>query len=282
MTLTWFPNGCALNSKDVMSKFLVSANSRLGLDIQENNMDADIAVIWSVLWNGRMASNQEVYNHFINSGKPVIVLDVGALKRNITWKIAVNHINAQGHYGHEDNLDLDRPQKLGVALQTQQTNNGKILIAGQHKKSLQLKDVDQEEWINNQIRTIQQSSDRPIVVRPHPRSVLNGNRLVRTGVEFERPTKVAKSYDDFNIDYNYYTVINYNSGPGIQAAINGAQIVVDKTSLAYPVSNTINNIENLTTFDRNDWFIKICHTEYTVDEIAKGVWCDRLAPALNL
>ena len=279
-TMAWFPNGCALNSKDPMTAVLSAAKNKLNYTVVEDKLDADVAVIWSVLWHGRMASNQAVYNHYISQGKPVIVIDVGALRRNVTWKLAVNHINAHGYYGHEENLDYDRPAKLGISVIQQTKNNGAILIAGQHKKSLQLAACSQEDWINDQIRSIQKVTDRPIVIRSHPRSLLEVARLVRSGVTHQPPRKVMQSYDDFDIDYGYHAVVNYNSGPGIQAGLVGTQVIVDQSSLAYPISSQIANIDNWQYFDRMQWLVNICHTEYTVDELKQGVWCTRLAPAL--
>ena len=95
-TLTWFENQCALNSPDVMRAFLAGAQ-RVGYDIVPSSMTADVAVIWSVLWFGRMRENQKVYEHYRKQGKPVIVIDIGALNRGVTWKVAVNHVTAAGY-----------------------------------------------------------------------------------------------------------------------------------------------------------------------------------------
>ena len=109
--IAYFPLQCALNSKPVMSAVLDCLQSR-GIQTQENSMTADAAVIWSVLWHGRMKPNQQVYEHYRAQGKPVIIIEIGALYRGDTWKIAVNNITSQGYYEHLDNLDWDRPAKL--------------------------------------------------------------------------------------------------------------------------------------------------------------------------
>ena len=70
----------------------------------ENSLDCDAVVIWSVLWNGRMQANKAVYEHYRSQGKPVIVIDVGALKREITWKISVNYSKLQAQ--REVHFDL--------------------------------------------------------------------------------------------------------------------------------------------------------------------------------
>jgi hypothetical protein len=122
---------------------------------------------------------------------------------------------------------------------------------------------------------IRQFSERKIIIRPHPRSPFY---LDIPGAVVERPVKVTGSYDDFDIDYNYHCVINYNSGPAVQAAINGTPVVCDSSSLAYPISEKLENIENPLLPDRDEWFLKLCHTEWTVAEIAQGLPIHRLFP----
>ena len=49
-----------------MSAILAALHAN-GLTTVENSQDADAAIIWSVLWNGRMRANQQVYEHYRQS-----------------------------------------------------------------------------------------------------------------------------------------------------------------------------------------------------------------------
>jgi hypothetical protein len=93
---------------------------------------------------------------------------------------------------------------------------------------------------------------------------------------------LTNTYDSYDMHYRCHAVVNYNSGPGIQAAIAGTRPIVDHTSLAHPVSVTWADIEKPYAVDRDAWLVKICHTEYTTQEIKQGLWLNRIAPALNL
>jgi hypothetical protein len=62
----------------------------------------------------------------------------------------------------------------------------------------------------------------------------------------------------------------------LQAALNGTPVVCDRTSLAAEISEKIENIENPVLLDREDWFLKLCHSEWTVEEISAGIPLDRL------
>jgi hypothetical protein len=276
--IAYFPSQCALNSGPVLNAVLDQFHVA-GIRTQENSWTADAAVIWSVLWNGRMRSNQEVYQYYRAQHKPVVIIETGALYRGRTWKISVNHVNAQGYYGHQQNLDPDRPRKLGVSLAVNFSTNPAVLITGQHNRSLQLAGVDQEAWITDVIHRIRSVTDRPIHVRPHPRCALDWSRLPKD-IHQEQPKKLDGTYDSFNIHFDYHAVVNYNSGPGIQAAIAGARPITHESSLAHPVSVDIANIDQPYTTDRHNWLTEICHTEYTLDEIKQSLWLKRILPAL--
>jgi hypothetical protein len=278
MNVAYFPNQCAQNSGPVMTAVIASLQ-RAGHVCVENSTDADAAIIWSVLWSGRMAANQAVWNHYREQGRPVIVIDVGALYRGETWKIALNNVTADGYYGHLERLDPDRPRRLGISLAINLSTNPRIVIAAQHARSLQVAGLScTEDWITDQVCQLQQVTDRPIVIRPHPRSRLCKDRLAQLpkNVIIEQPQKLLDTYDSYNLIFDCYAMVNYNSGPGIQAALAGTRPIVDVSSLAHPVSIQIENIDQPYSVDRDQWLIEICHTEYTLKEIEQGQWITRL------
>ena len=95
-------------------------------------------------------------------------------------------------------------------------------------------------------------------------------------VSHEIPKLLPGTYDSFDIQYDYHAVINHNSGPGIQAAVQGTPVVVHDSSLAYPVSISNAQIENPPQRDLTQWLLEICHTEWLLEELAQGVWVPRL------
>ena len=278
MRVAYFPHQCAQNSGPALKDVLTSLRSAGHTD-EPNSLDADAVIIWSVLWSGRMAANQAVWSQYRSEGKPVIIIDVGALYRGETWKIALNSITANGYYGHTENLDWDRPRKLGISLAVNLSRNPRIVIASQHARSLQTVGlVSMEGWVVQQVEKLRKVTDRPIVVRPHPRSPLNWAGLVHLPLDvvIEKPVRVANTYDSYNLAFDCHALVNYNSGPGIQAALAGTRPIVDSSSLAHPVSIQLDDIERPYTMDRDQWLTEICHTEYTVKEIESGLWIQRL------
>jgi hypothetical protein len=279
MQLAHFPKYCALNSAEPMTAFLHSCQ-RHGIELVENSMTADAAVIWSVTWAGRMQPNQEIYQHYRQHNRPVIVVEVGTLHRGRTWKIAVNNITADGYYGHQENLDWDRPKKLALAKPQKFAPKSTVLIVVQNNHSLQTQSLQSmDQWIIDTVQHINTHSDRPIVVRPHPRSHIN---MALPNVHVEIPKKLTNTYDSFDIDFQHHAVINYNSGAGVQAALAGTTVIVDHTSLAAPVSIDMCDIEQSVKIDHDQWRVEIAHTEYLIKEIQQGLWIPRLASQLPL
>lgn len=265
----------ALNSPEVFDAFekgLIAAGHQV---VNENE---DVAVIWSVLWHGRMSPNQQIYQRYKKYNAPIIIIEVGNLKRNETWRICLNHINGLGEFANDHDLDHDRPSKLGINLKPFNADRKKeILIATQHNKSLQWEGMPpMDKWLISTIEDIQSRIDMPICIRPHPRSPMPGIEHEFKRVYRQVPKKINGTYDDFDIDYNYHVVINHNSGVPIHAAIAGTPVICDSSSLAYPVTDQIENIANPQLPDRELWLVKISHTEWTLKEIAKGIPIKRL------
>ena len=267
----------ALNSAPVFAA-LEQGIKNTGFSVVDSGQDVD--VIWSVLWHGRMQANQLIYNQCRAKRKPVMIIEVGNLIRGTTWRISLDHIHGLGIFGNSENLDQVRPKTLGVELKpVDDDRNNKILIACQHERSLQWEgQSSMAEWVKQKVAEIRKFTDKSVVVRPHPRSPASLNIQ---GVTVEQPKKIPNSYDSFDINYKYHCVINHNSGPAVQAAISGIPVICDHTSLAFDVSDVIENIDRPTLPDRTQWFVKLCHTEWTVQEISTGVPIQRLVTALK-
>jgi hypothetical protein len=165
-------------------------------------------------------------------------------------------------------------------LATQFDPRPNIIVALQHDRSLQVSGVNMTDWLHSTLHILKNNTDRPITVRPHPRCRLALNNLPPR-VTVEIPNKLPNTYDSYDMHYDCHALINYNSGPGIQAAIAGIRPVVASSSLAYPVGVGFADIEQPYLKDRETWLTQICHTEYTLDELRRGTWISRLAPALE-
>lgn len=272
MKFSLFNNFGALNSAPVFSAIEQGLVS-LGHQVVHNEYDADAAVIWSMLWTGRMQGNQEVWQTYQN--KPIIVAEVGMLNRGQTWKIGLNGTGVSC-YNFTD-ITKSRADDLGLTLTPWRTTGDHIVIALQRQDSEQWAGLPSTQtWVNDVCNRLKRYTDRPIVVRSHPRQ-----KIIPTAIS---PNKIANSYDCFDFDQsleNAWAVINWSSGPGPQSIINGVPAFVGPDSLASPIATfNLSEIENPALPDRSSWLNMISHSEWTLNEIASGQPIQRLLPRL--
>lgn len=273
-----FKNNGALNSTDIFY-YVADGLQQLGHTVKYDTLDdIDVPVIWSLLWHGRMQGNHAIYQSYRNRGKNVLVLEVGGIQRNHTWKVALNGINRAADFGSGE-MDTNRPHKLKLKLKPWRTDGEHILICAQHSKSEQWRNMPElERWLHNTIQEIRKHSKRPIVIRPHPRCPVKDNFRMFGRVTVQNPVQIDGTYDDFNLDFsNCWAVVSWSSNPGPQAVIAGIPAFVGADSLAYDVANhDLANIETPQMPDRENWLVNYAHTEWTVDEIRSGIPFKRL------
>ena len=277
MNISIFNKFGALNSVPVFEAFREGCK-RNRVRVTEHNSAADVAVIWSQLWTGRMAPNREVWQEFTAAGKPVIVMEVGQLMRGVTWKMGINGVNARAQWG--EGSQQDRAKLLSMRLHPWHQGDH-ILIAMQRSDSEQWAGLPPaDQWLTQTIARIREHSDRPIVVRPHPRQRL----APMPGVTIQQPQSLRGTYDEFDFRSSLgraWAVVNENSGPGSQAIIDGVPAFVGADSMAVPVANTdFAQIEKPRMPERSAWLEQLCHTEWTVSEIRSGLPLGRLLKSL--
>ena len=261
----------ALNSGPVFDAFHAGANA-LGHSVSIDG-DSGIDVIWSVLFNGRMAGNRAIWERNLQQSKPTIVLEVGGIKRGTTWKVAINGINRDAYFGPTNNTS-ERVDSLGLELKPWRYDGEYILICGQHEQSLQWKDMPRmSTWVMETIDTIQKYTDRPIIFRPHPRCKLPHIETEFTNVRRQDPQYINGTYDDFDMNFkNIYATVNWSSNPAIHSVIEGIPAFTGPSSLAHDVAlQDFSQIDNPLYCDRRQWLNDYAYTEWTVEEISQGL-----------
>jgi hypothetical protein len=262
-----FTHNGALNSKPVFEAF-ANGVAHLGHEVVYNDMNADVAVIWSVLWHGRMSANKNVWDTFIKQHKKVIVLEVGALFRGTTWKVGINGINRDATFPKGNN-NSDRATQFGLELKPWNTDGSKIVICTQHDKSEQWVNMPAiNQWVSNMVNAIRAYTDKEIIIRPHPRCKIN-----IPGITVQAPKQIPGTYDDFDLEFDdVYAVVNWSSNPATQAVMAGIPVYTGPSSLAWDVSiKDLKNINDPKLHDRTQWLNNLAYTEWSVPEISQGI-----------
>lgn len=273
MLVSLFDQYGALNSPPVFAA-IQQGLAASGIKHCRMNLDADVAVIWSVLWAGRMRPNLSVWQHFKSQNKTVIVAEVGMIQRGHTWKLGLNGTGLNSTVALP--MLANRARDLGIKIKPWANSGQNVVIACQRHDSDQWAgQVDTAQWLRHTMANVRSHSSRPIVVRQHPRQNLSS-----VDAPVQKPKPLAHTYDSFDFDQalqNAWCVINWNSGPGSQAILSGVPAFVGPNSLAAPVGNLDwTQIENPIRPDRSQWVEMLAHTEWTLAELATGYPMRRL------
>jgi hypothetical protein len=124
-------------------------------------------------------------------------------------------------------------------------------------------------------------TDKPIVVRSHPRyrESLHWNCdmqwYTEQGVTWNIPKHVQQTYDSFDLEHmlkHTQFTVSHSSNAGITSVIHGVPAIVSESSLAYDVGTSMGGW--LSKPDRHNWLNRMTYTEWFADEI--GVQWNRI------
>ena len=140
-------------------------------------------------------------------------------------------------------------------------------------------------WFEQQINEIRKYTNRPILVRPHPRNPIGLDIKKWKNVSYKPPQRDYNTIDDTDFKETLkhtWAVINYSSNPAMIAVFNGIPVFVSEQSLCYDVGNiNISKINNPVMPNRNEWANKLAYTEWTTNEIKQGLPWGRIKKRLE-
>lgn len=285
MKIAVFPKTCARAGIPVMDAFIKSIKDDEVMVCENHERpDADAVVIWSVLLN--LYGRKPIYDHYTKKGTKIIVIEVGGIIRNQSWRIGINGINREAEFGNK-NCDNSRLKKLQLDPKPWKKERGNnIIICTQNENSAAWPKIKMLDWCEQVLQWIRSQSPNHIILRPHPRHRLNFDHLMRKygemSVSFPQNTGNKDEVDFKQIIQNAHCVINYNSNPAIESVLEGVPVYVDESSLCWPVGNSIGgDINNPVMPDRTTWLNEISYCEWFIDEIRKGIPWQRLRPNLT-
>ena len=285
MKVEVWPEHGPLNSKPIFKAFIESLQNA-GDEVYVNkSVNADVAVIWSVLWRGRMEKSRTVWETYRSQNKPVIVLEVGGLRRNQSFKIGINGINRKADFANQD-FDDKRWPLFKHTFKPWNPTGDMIVICGQHDASEQWKGLPKmQQWVETQIHEIRKHTTRPILVRPHPRNNIGFPKDKYKNVKVRLPKRDFTTYDDTDFKATLsrtWAVVNHSSNPAMEAVINGIPVFVSEDSLCHDVGNLgYADINTPAMPNRLKWANQLAYTEWFEEEIREGTPWKRIKKRLE-
>ena len=268
MKIAVFPKTCAIAGRPVMAAFIKSLQGE-DYVICENHErpEADVVVMWS--WLLGMYGRDAIYHHYKNTKTKFLILEVGALKRNQSWKLAIGGINRDADFANQ-NIDDKRLSLFNLHTHPWKKTGTYIVVCGQNERSIAWDQGSTSDWFTSIFQWIRKYTDMPIWFRPHPRYRSNIKESVGNNVHISYPKKIGNvdEVDFNNVLENAYSVINYNSNPAIESVLAGVPVYVAESSLCWPVGKEIGtDLHTPAKPDRTQWLKQISYTEWLVDEI---------------
>jgi hypothetical protein len=163
-------------------------------------------------------------------------------------------------------------RNTGIELKDWRSNGKHILLCLQRNGGWSMGTYDIVEWTADTIIKLQQATDRPIVLRPHP-----GDKLARQHIgDIGHLRNVTLSHPDATLMDDLkdcWAVVNHNSSPTVGSVIEGYPIFVTDPdrSQATAVSNTdLSSIETPIMPDRQAWVERIAMCHWNQQEIMSG------------
>ena len=184
-----------------------------------------------------------------------------------------------GNY-FDDAPDPKRWQQLSTDLNIKLNNykqDGRhILICAQRNQGWSMGKTDLDKWLINTITDIRKQTDRPIIVRLHPKDNQTNRRANDIAQILYRFKGVGLSRNRDFIDpdlINCWAVVNHNSSSVVGPIIKGyhAFITDPATSqCAEVVHHGFTDIESPREFDRQKWLERISMFHWKFTELEDG------------
>jgi hypothetical protein len=273
------------------------------LDFDINEVDCFLQ--FNVINPYRVAGSfrNPAFEKILNSKKPYIVWEEGSFRQFPMYKkVGWYHYNNTGIF---NNIDVDNSRWKNfvstnkLKIKDWRTNGDYILIMGQVEKDSALISLYDQgfnsfiDWITKTVTELRKYTDRPIVIRPHPRDLNNYkigcDNIIKNNVNISISENF--SLDDVNRVFGgnglfkdlkqAYAVITYNSNSIVEAICEGVPVfALDKGSVAYDIAHKdLSVIENLDrSIDISNWCSRVAYTMWNNKEIEKGETWAHLKP----
>lgn len=184
------------------------------------------------------------------------------------------------NYANKNSTDVKWNQirsRLNLTLSPWRANGQHILVCGQRDGGWSMKGVDMSAWTTQTVKQIRRYTDRPIVVRPHPRNPINVGLFKQfANVSVSKNTTLEQDL------CNAWASVFFNSSSCVASVLAGVPVFAsDPDCVAWTVANAdITQIEKPLTPPREQWLWDLSAAHWTDDESRAGLIYRKFKPFL--
>lgn len=150
---------------------------------------------------------------------------------------------------------------LNLELKPWRSKGKHILVCMQRDGGFSMKNLNPTVWLHNKLMELQNYTDRPIVIRPHPGKIQNFQQYNNKNVSVIDSTRISL-IDSMK---KAHAAIFFNSSSAVAAICEGIPIFIDDNScVAKQVANRdISQIENPKLFEREQWIYDLASAHWS-------------------
>ena len=257
---------------------------------------------------GFIKNNMKDQHDFMDStGKPRIVVEQAVFRKNIDfdkpetnyYKVGLNNFtyNEGKFFNHNSPSDrwkrIQKEQNIQIKpwRKDYYNDNKYILLLLQNPIDTSLNPLLEqgekyEEWVSKTIKQIRNITGKKIKVRLHPRfqsrfekfDLSEADMISNNHDGWNKSNGGNSLYEDFK---KAWACVTFSSNAATEAVCEGIPVInLDNSSFSWPVSyHTLDILTNPViecNFDRTQWLYDCAYTQWTLDEINKGIVHKRL------
>lgn len=204
------------------------------------------------------------------ANQTTVILETGYLNRgsgkNDYYAAGLNGLNGRAQF-HNDNSPADRAFEFRDLVKPWRTEGNHVLLCGQVPWDASVDHIDFMKWQEKTAERLRRLNARKIIYRSHP--------LVKVA----SPAYAERSSNYLLADdlKDCWAVVTFSSNSAVEAAMAGIPVIAeDEGSMALPIANGLNEINNPRTPDRTQWLNNLCYAQWKPEEMSRGATWDHL------
>jgi hypothetical protein len=279
---------------EVLEAFAAGARSQgasVLIQTQHQVVDCKLAVILG--WVGtkirgpHIQLRRDVIDHQRKTGNHVMPIDSSCFKFVDQDSVFLRY-SLDGVFYNKDiyaNADSDDTKwceiqhKFGLELQPWRTQGEHVLVCLQRDGGWSMKGIDMSEWTYRTVHQLRDLTQRPILVRPHPKYRMDLSGL--SGIP-----NVKQSMDGSKLQQDLkgaWAAVFCNSSSSVAAVLAGIPVFADDDDcVAWAVANhDLQQIEDPAMPDREQWLHDLCAAHWTDHDSITGEIYKKFLPFIE-